>query len=207
MQRPRIWLAAATLNDITYAAGGFDGVEYLSLVEAFHPLTHNTQGKWVACQSLASSRSTLGLAACQGTLYAVGGFSSPNYLSTVEAYDPNANQWWGLAPMRAPRRDLGLAALDQRGMIVAAGGYDGNSYLSRVEGFDARANQWRELAPLHHPRQLLGLCAMGDVVYAVGGFDGQETTRVVEMYDVRMDSWQQLPPLSTQRLGLGVVAM
>ena len=25
--------------------------------------------------------------------YAVGGFAAPHYLSTVEAFDPNANQW------------------------------------------------------------------------------------------------------------------
>ena len=76
---------------------------------------------------------TLGLTSCTGTLYAVGGFAAPHYLSTVEAYDPNANQWWGVAPLRSPRRDLGLCAVEHRHMLVCAGGYDGNSYLGAVE--------------------------------------------------------------------------
>ena len=37
MSRPRIWLAAATLGDATFAAGGYDGAEYLNLVEVYRP--------------------------------------------------------------------------------------------------------------------------------------------------------------------------
>lgn len=161
-------------------------------------------GRWDQCHPLSNGRSTLGLAACAGTLYAVGGFAAPRYLSTVEAYDPNADQWWGVAPLRSPRRDLGLTAVEHRHMLVCAGGYDGNSYLGAVEGFDPRTNGWRLLAPLRRPRQLLGLCSQGDQVFAVGGFDGKESVRAVEMYDVRTDRWQEMPPMSTSRLGLGV---
>ena len=100
MSRPRIWLAAATLGDNTFAVGGYDGAEYLDLVEMYTPGLEGAKqgsaaaaGRWDACRSLSNGRSTMGLAACQGTLYAVGGFAAPHYLSTVEAYDPNANQW------------------------------------------------------------------------------------------------------------------
>ena len=59
----------------------------------------------------------MGLVGCLGTLYSVGGFTAPHYLSTCEAYDPNADQWWGVAPLGTPRRDLGLAAIEHRHML------------------------------------------------------------------------------------------
>ena len=211
MSRPRIWLAAASVGERTFAVGGYDGAEYLDLVEAFAPGPPDAKpnslaaaGSWTKCAPLSAGRSTMGLAACQGTLYAVGGFAAPHYLATVEAYDPRANQWWGCAPLAAPRRDLGLAAVEHRNTLVCAGGYDGNAYLGVVEGFDPRTNNWRALAPLRKPRQLLGLCAKGDSVFALGGFDGKETVRTVEVYDVRADRWREAPPMATPRLGLGV---
>ena len=211
MSRPRIWLAAASVGECTYAVGGYDGAEYLDLVEVYSPGPPDAKpgslaaaGSWRKCKPLSAGRSTMGLAACQGTLYAVGGFAAPHYLATVEAYDPRANQWWGCAPLAAPRRDLGLAAVEHRNTLVCAGGYDGNAYLGVVEGFDPRTNNWRALAPLRRPRQLLGLCAKGDSVFALGGFDGKETVRTVEVYDVRADRWREAPPMSTPRLGLGV---
>ena len=141
MSRPRARLAAASVGERTFAVGGYDGAEYLDLVEAFTPGPPDAKpgslaaaGSWTKCTPLSAGRSTMGLAACQGTLYAVGGFAAPHYLATVEAYDPRANQWWGCAPLAAPRRDLGLAAVEHRNTLVCAGGYDGNAYLGVVEG-------------------------------------------------------------------------
>jgi len=210
MSRPRIWLGAATVGDHVFAAGGYDGQEYLDLVEVYRPGPPEAKpgsvsaaGRWERCRSLSSGRSTLGLVGCLGTLYAVGGFTAPHYLSTCEAYDPNADQWWGVAPLGAPRRDLGLAAIEHRHMLVAAGGYDGRKYLGAVEAMDPRINRWRPLANLRKPRQLLALCAKGDQVWAMGGFDGKEGVRTVEVYDARADKWTDAAPMSTPRLGLG----
>ena len=210
MSRPRIWLGAATVGDHVFAAGGYDGQEYLDLVEVYRPGPPEAKpgsvsaaGRWERCRSLSSGRSTLGLVGCLGTLYAVGGFTAPHYLSTCEAYDPNADQWWGVAPLGQPRRDLGLAAIEHRHMLVAAGGYDGRKYLGAVEAMDPRMNRWRPLANLRKPRQLLALCAKGDQVWAIGGFDGKEGVRTVEVYDARADKWTEGAPMSTPRLGLG----
>ena len=211
MSAPRIWLGAATVGSRTYAVGGYDGASYLDLVEAFSPGPEDAapgstaaQGRWERCASLSSGRSTAGVAGCGGVLYCVGGFSSPNYLSLSEAYDPVADRWWGVAPLLSARRDLGLCALESRQMLVAAGGYDGNAYLGSVEALDPRTNGWRRLAPLRTPRQLIGLTSAGDEIFAVGGFDGRETSRAVEVYDARADRWMDAAPMSQPRLGLGV---
>ncbi len=210
MSAPRIWLGAATVGIRTYAVGGYDGSKYLDLVEAFVPGPEDAppgstaaQGRWERCAGLSSGRSTAGVASCGGVLYCVGGFSSPNYLSLAEAYDPTADRWWAVAPLPSPRRDLGLCALESRQTLVAAGGYDGNAYLGLVEALDPRTNGWRRLAPLRTPRQLIGLASKNDTVFAVGGFDGRETSRVVEVYDARADRWMDAAPTSQPRLGLG----
>ena len=211
MSAPRIWLGAATVGSRTYAVGGYDGASYLDLVEAFVPGPEDAapgstaaRGRWERCASLSSGRSTAGIAGCGGVLYCVGGFSSPNYLSLSEAYDPVVDRWWGVAPLLSARRDLGLCALESRQMLVAAGGYDGNAYLGSVEALDPRTNGWRRLAPLRTPRQLIGLASEGDEIFAVGGFDGRETSRAVEVYDARADRWTDAAPMSQPRLGLGV---
>jgi len=207
MPTRRIWLGCAAVGNLVIAAGGYDGHEYLNTVEAFDPTKNVPSGEWRSCQSMSMGRSTLGLGSMSGTIYAVGGFVAPNYLSTVEAYDPNANQWWGVHPLKQPRRDLGVAALDNH-MLVAIGGYDGHSYLSVCEGYDPRAgNGWMPLAPMRVPRQLLGAASAGGYLYALGGFDGKNTSTVVEQYDPRMNAWMDLPPLSAARLGLGACAM
>lgn len=211
MSTPRIWLSAATIGSRTYAVGGYDGSSYLDLVEAFIPGPQDAapssvaaQGRWERCASLSSGRSTCGVAAVGSVLYCVGGFSSPNYLSIAEAYDPAADRWWGVAPLSSPRRDLGACALQSRQTLVVAGGYDGTSYLNKVEALDPRTNGWRSLAPLRTPRQLIGLTSMGDEIFAVGGFDGRETCRAVEVYDARADRWLDAAPMSAPRLGLGI---
>jgi len=206
MSRPRIWLSAASCQDAIFAVGGYDGAEYLDLVEAYRPgNAHHRDhaGRWTTCKPLSSGRSTMGLCGLNGTLYAAGGFAAPRYLATAEAYDPGANQWWGVAPMASPRRDLGMCALEARGLVVALGGYDGERYLGSVEALDPRTNRWRALAPMRRPRQLLAACARGDEAFAVGGFDGRETVRTVEVYDARADRWRDGAPMSTARLGLG----
>ena len=206
MSRPRIWLSAASCQDAIFAVGGYDGAEYLDLVEAYRPgnADHRDHaGRWTTCKPLSSGRSTMGLCGLNGTLYAAGGFAAPRYLATAEAFDPGANQWWGVAPMASPRRDLGMCALEARGLVVALGGYDGERYLGSVEALDPRTNRWRALAPMRRPRQLLAACARGDEAFAIGGFDGRETVRTVEVYDARADRWRDGAPMSTARLGLG----
>jgi len=161
-----------------------------------------------APQPLGRARSALGCASLHGLVYAVGGFSAPNYLDAVECYDPDADSWWPVAPLCAPRRGLGCAALEGHGLLLAAGGYDGARACADVEGFDPRAGAWRQLAPLRRARQLLGLAAAGGVAYAVGGFDGAAAGRWAEAYEPRMDAWREAPQLAeAPRLGLALAAV
>ena len=212
LDTPRIWCGAATIDTTVFVAGGYDGREYLGSVESLEALAGGgaegaSRASWQPAAAMITNRSTFGMCALKEKIYAVGGFQAPRYLNSVEGYDPRANHWYTCATLdQGPRRDLGLAALDDIGCLFAIGGYDGQTCLTRVETYDPREDKWRAAAPLPEARQLLSACAAHGWVYAMGGFDGRKTCGDVFAYDVRIDKWMPHQPMTTVRLGLGAVA-
>jgi N-acetylneuraminic acid mutarotase len=75
-------LAAAAVNGMIYAIGGFNNGS-LSTVEAYDPATNT----WATSPSLATARASLGAAEVNGVIYAVGG-GTPVAVATVEAFTP-----------------------------------------------------------------------------------------------------------------------
>jgi hypothetical protein len=102
------------------------------------------------------------VAAPNGLIYTLGGHTSdpncdglPISLSTVEAYNPNTNQWQSSTPMLTPRAHFG--AVVANGKIYAIGG-EGNlpndqctdvgPALSSVEAYSFTSRSWSYVAPL-----------------------------------------------------------
>jgi len=56
-----------------YAVGGRDGSSCLRSVECYDPHTN----KWMLCSPMAKRRGGVGVAACNGFMYAVGGHDAP----------------------------------------------------------------------------------------------------------------------------------
>lgn len=61
----------------------------------------------------------------------VGGWCSGDAISSVERYDPQANEWRMVAPMSKRRCGVGVAVLND--LLYAVGGHDGQSYLNSIE--------------------------------------------------------------------------
>jgi hypothetical protein len=82
-----------------------------------------------------------------GIIYAIGGrlIALPEVMGSVEAYDPDANQWTVLAPMPTPRAGPNGAALN--GIIYTYGGEEPGSTNNQHEAFDPASGTW-ELLPL-----------------------------------------------------------
>ena len=211
MGTDRMWHSAVAMGDKVMVVGGYDGSDYLSSMELFDPLgdneTEETLGKWSPLANMPTARSTCGVTSLNGTVYAVGGFCAPRYMSVVEAYDPRANSWWGVSPLLEPRRDLGVCAVDSLNLVVAVGGYNGAEVMANVDGFDPRSNKWQRMGAIGTPRQLLAVASIGEVIYAMGGFDGVATSSLVEFLDMRMNRGGEMPSLLTPRLGLGIVTV
>lgn len=68
-------------------------------------MTHtlNWTGTWTPRPPLRTARAGLGVATVSGQILAIGGMNKGPSLSTVERYDPNADSWQTMSPMRESR--------------------------------------------------------------------------------------------------------
>lgn len=127
MPTARSYPAAAAVDGIIYAIGGYNGGSYLSTVEAYDPAADS----WSTMAPMTTVRYAPAAAAVNGIVYVIGGNNGSN-LNTVEAYDPAADSWSAITLMPTARH--GLAAAVVNGIVYVIGGHDG-SYVNTVEAF------------------------------------------------------------------------
>ena len=112
---------------------------------------------------MAEARYAHAVAVLDGKLYAVGGFSGGDRLSSVERYDSALNAWEAVAPMASARCNFAMAVLD--GKLYAVGGVnvngddDDNDYddgrhrlISSVERYDPALDAWEAGTPIGSAR-------------------------------------------------------
>jgi N-acetylneuraminic acid mutarotase len=135
MPTARVYLAAATVNGVIYAAGGLPGsFTDLNTVEAYNPATDS----WSTVAPMSIARGGLALVGvdtgapgCGGYLYAIGG-GYLDYTASAERYDPAANVWAPISNLTMARRTLGGVYSPNTYSLMAFGGWNG-SYEARTE--------------------------------------------------------------------------
>lgn len=119
-------------------------------------------------------------------IYALGGFDSSNYQSSVERYDPRIGHWMAMPPMTSryvahklstygqldkfsqslPRRSsCGVAALEY---LYCIGGSDGTMCMSSGERFNLRTNSWEPISSMNSRRSTHEVVEAGTFLYALG---------------------------------------
>ncbi len=197
----------AAINGIIYAIGGnaYCGCPTVSaatgVVEAYDPITDT----WTTKAPMPTPRAGLAIAAVNGVLYAVGGYSAfPTDLAVVEAYDPMTDTWTTMAPMPTARSLLGVAVangvLYAIGGVIQAAGYQGSNV---VEAYDAGTNTWTTKAPMPTARFGLGVGVASSVILAIGG-GSPGPLATVEAYDPLTNTWSSAAYMPTARSELGV---
>lgn len=132
-----------------------------------------------------------------GRLLFVGGVSlrgvSPSSmvgLAAAQVYDPAADTWTSLAPMREARRDHTATLLPDGTVLVVSGDAGPPLYAPRpivgVERYDPRTNQWTDAAPLARARFGHGAALLPDGRVLVFGGYGDATAAI---YDPAADRW------------------
>ncbi|MGH9227028.1 MAG: Kelch repeat-containing protein [Acidimicrobiales bacterium] len=139
-----------------------------------------------------------------GRVYAVGGATDTDgHVTTVEVYDPEADEWAPRSSMVRGRRAPGVTMAND-GRILAIGGHGGSDNLiATVEAYDSAADEWTEVAPL------TGL-ALNETAAATGA-DGRvyamapsakNGAHTFEAYDAGADAWLPLaPPRASYSIG------
>jgi hypothetical protein len=120
---------AAVLNGKIYFVGGTPYVIPFAQarLEEYDP-SANT---WTQKADLPNAVGSAGVAAANGKLYVVGGYSGQSTVqNTTQVWDPSSNTWSSLATLQTARKGLGLAAIGND--IYAVDGYNGTVGLSNV---------------------------------------------------------------------------
>ncbi|MEK7475650.1 MAG: kelch repeat-containing protein [Candidatus Coatesbacteria bacterium] len=141
-------------------------------------------------------------AAVGGTVYSIGGTDGFNWLSTVEAYDPNTNTWVMKAPMPTARAVMGGAVVGS--IIYAIGGAGGSA---TVQAYDSDTDTWVTKAPMPTARRDLAAAAVGGTIYTFGGGNGGGPLSTVEAYDPNTDTWVTKAGMPTARVNPAAAAV
>ena len=167
-------------------------------------------GTWTTGSPAPTKRTEVAVAAVQGKIYVVGGFSQPgfgNFLDyaisrTVEVYHPATDSWTTTTPLPEGRHHAAMASLD--GYLYLIGGFT-RSLLSvwravdSVYRYDPSTAEWSEMKPMPTARGGLVVTVYQNRLYAIGGYDGKKNPAVVEVFDPQANSWTSVAPLPTPR--------
>jgi N-acetylneuraminic acid mutarotase len=198
----RAQLSAATVDDVIYVLGGFDGA-YSSRNDAYNPAADG----WTALAPLPTPRASLVAVVVNDTLYAIGGRDAAGALAANEAYSISANSWTARAPMPTARYDFAAAAVGEK--IYVMGGIDGSGLpVATHEVYDTTTDTWATAAPLPAARSGLSAAAVNGKLYAVGGTtEGTTPSARNEEYDPVNDSWAPRASLQVPLMDPAVVAV
>lgn len=178
--------AVAWWHEALYLAGGVVSGG-CATTQVYHYTDH-----WRAKAPLFHRRYGHGLVSQGDYMYAIGGFSSlVMTLSSVERYDPRANEWQSMASMADPRGDFGVAVVG-RSVYVLGGGQGGGLRISSCERYDVDRNTWRPISSLQAPLTDVAACAYEATIFVFGNYNG--TTRV-QQYDTASDTWVDAGPM------------
>ncbi|CAI9097220.1 OLC1v1033594C1 [Oldenlandia corymbosa var. corymbosa] len=188
MDCARSYSSVVKLNGELYVIGGGNGSgKWYDTVD----------DKWCPHPSLNEKKGSLGGAALDHKIYAIGGGNRTVSLSNVEMYDINVGRWIQTRSMQQKR--FALAATELNGVLYAVGGYDGDSYLESAERFDPREHSWSSIGSMNVKRGCHSLLVLNEKLYALGGFDGSAMTATVEIYEPRMEKWYYGSSMSQPR--------
>jgi N-acetylneuraminic acid mutarotase len=173
---------------------------------------------WFTMAPMPTARIALAVAAVNGKIYAIGGFSNQGVVNTVEVFDPAAfngiGSWSPTPAMPTARHGLAVAVVN--GKIYAIGGQGSSSLTNVVEVYDPNSNSWSTtvtivnlrdgtlldvpLALMPTVRVAFAAAAVNGKIYAIGGggadIGGLNT---VEVYDPISNSWGTAASMPTRR--------
>ena len=204
---PKKDLAAVTLNETVYLAGGYVSNTYLSVLEKYSEQTNT----WTALSSMTYARSELGLASANGKLYAIGGRNATAALNYVEEYNPTSNTWVTKAAIPLATTDMAIASYNN--LIYIFGGKNANNgVLNTVRIYNPATNVWSTGTNMPTARFGCGAAVIDGKIYVVGGFTSTASTvaaasNAVQIYNPATNTWDTSKAQLPRALGqAGVVA-
>ncbi len=170
------------------------------------PSMSNASDVWTTRAALPTPRSHLAaVTGANGRLYAIGGNSASNTISTVNTvfeYNDTNNAWCTRTPMTGARY-CAAAAIRSFRIYAIGGSNDGDNQLSDVEEYDIKSNAWTTLAAnIPTAREQLAVAAINDErIYAIGGLSAGDGVDLTEEFNPVTRTWTTKHVLPAQHWG------
>jgi N-acetylneuraminic acid mutarotase len=185
------------------AAGGFDGIELITLasaetlepcVPAPPPACLEGLAPWRIVADYPAGQLESPVVGSDGTLlYSAGGFLTPVGGSTdlVYSYDPLTDTWTPRANLPEPRFGTPGVFAPNVGKFYVFGGADQNLVIrDTTYVYDPVADSWTIGAPMPDNRFRGSIAYYNGKIYVIGGFDGAVTEQNQTWeYDPIADTW------------------
>jgi N-acetylneuraminic acid mutarotase len=173
------------------------GADDIQVMEPDPPM----RGDWQTLAPVPTATQEVGVAACGGKVYVMGGLTAPDTdTNNVWVYDPAANTWSAAAPYPGVGVDHPGAAC-VNGTVYLVGGLQNGSAgapVATVYGYDPSTDRWSQKASLPRARGAMGVAVLGGKIYAAGGAAGSAADDMA-VYDPATDTWRSLAPMPTGR--------
>lgn len=185
--------------------------------------------RWTERAPIPTGLTHVGVAALDGLIYAVGGFTDIVHMNPQSAafvYDPRTNAWSTLPSLPTARGSVAVVATG--GRLHVFGGradtrivksrtppgmrqiYAGFGTVTTHDVYDPRTRRWTTAAPIPGPaRDHVGIATIGGRIHLFGGRieDVQDNLVRHDVYDTATDSWAIAAPLPTARSAGGFTVM
>ena len=177
LNKARSYFGCDILNDKIVVAGVCRNPDSTELYD-------ERSNTWKMLSVLNESRYGNALVACEGRLYAIGGWgeSSAEFLSDFDA------KWVKVEPMKTPRERY--AAVSCGKFIYAIGGHSGKTEKS-VEKYYPHDNKWVAVKPMNVERWGHAACVVQDKIFVIGGMNAENKPAFeIECYNTTNDTWR-----------------
>ncbi len=159
------------------------------------PVESQTMGVWISKAAMPTARSSLGLAATNNSIFAIGGFLGIN-VDTVEKYDLATDTWVTKTPMPVANRGFEVTVCQNN--IYTIGGDMGNIEVYFPSNDSWIVKEWSAR------RYGFGVSTVHDKIYIIGGGRswlypeyGYSLYNYTDVYDPATDSWTTAAPIPT----------
>ncbi|MFQ5543848.1 MAG: Kelch repeat-containing protein [Nitrospiria bacterium] len=167
--------------------------------------------RWEKVAPSLQSRTEVAVAALDGKIYLMGGFTFLSVTRRVGVYDPLSDRWNEISKLPVPLHHAGAGVVN--GMIYVVGGFEGFSWTpsNKVFAYDVKKDRWLKKQNMPTARGALGVGVWEEKLYAIGGFgenaDGKVNVDANEVYDPLADRWEKKAPIPKARDHLAIAEL
>jgi|GEM_PF-3113312 len=181
MPVPRFGMASAVLDGKVYLIGGQSGHQGVSpatnRVTRFDPF--NATARWdTTIAPLNHARSYALGVTYKGAIYVFGGRNRPDYINTVERYDPGQNQWTVVDTLPGSREASSGVVIGDSLFLVGHGPAYDNRGLGSVDIYRFSDGEWLVGPQMMRMRTAPVVVALHDEIYVLGGFTNSPSDSV-----------------------------